>query len=95
MKRYGSADESRKEEPAEERLDRPTVPVARPSPIRIQLIEVAYGSARVDIVVADLARDPRSEYCFERSSGPALVKTDVDVPRIAPLRAPSFRKRRA
>ncbi len=41
-----------------ETLPPPTVPEPRPSQMRLR---VARGSARIDVVLADSSRDPRSE----------------------------------
>jgi len=43
--------------------ERPTIPVPAPreSGVRLKVTRVAYGAATVDVVVADLTRDPRSE----------------------------------
>lgn len=50
------------------------MPVPAPSPVRIALAKIAYGFVAVDVVVADLSRDPRSELAYERRSGPAVAK---------------------
>lgn len=43
--------------------ERPTLPVPAPreSGVRLKVARVAYGVATVDVVIADLTRDPRSE----------------------------------
>jgi hypothetical protein len=43
--------------------ERPTIPVPAPreSGVRLRVARVAYGFATVDVVIADLSRDPRSE----------------------------------
>jgi hypothetical protein len=48
--------------------DRPTLPVPAPleSGLRLKVARVTYGVATVDVVVADLSRDPRSEDYAER-----------------------------
>jgi hypothetical protein len=60
--------------------DRPTIPVPPPVTVRIELVRVAYGFAREDLVLADLARDPRSEFCADRPSGRAVIKTSALLP---------------
>lgn len=52
--------------------DRPTLPVPGLSPIRIALVKIAFTAIKSERVLADLSRDPRSEICYERPSGPAV-----------------------
>jgi hypothetical protein len=52
--------------------DRPTIPVPAPieSEVRLKVTRVAWVAATVDIVVADLSRDPRSETYYANDVSP-------------------------
>lgn len=51
--------------------ERPTIPAppARESGVRLKVQRAEYGSVTVDVVVADLSRDPRSESYAGRAGG--------------------------
>jgi hypothetical protein len=88
MHRTESADNESTTEDEDDASDRPTVPFrrnarvhTRPPPIRIALVQAAFTAVTLDLVVADLSRDPRSEYCYDRPSGISVVATSTILPR--------------